>query len=309
MDDLKQAYELLGLPENASREEVEKAFETLLRKSRSRQANNPADGETGESEYDLKFKAYKMIVEHEERSKINEMSRQRYSKWGKLSATAEKIDDFFRIHKTKVIIGIIAVVALVFGITAFINHREEQKRLAALPPIDLSIMLVGNYMSDQDQGGDEGLEKAMTDQFPEWKRLKVMLTYLPPSGGSGGTADMAFQQKAMAVVATEKPDVYILDENSFNWLGGGGVLEQLDTEANGVLKPLLTDSNLMKGRAEEETEDHIYGIKVTDSTLAKQLPLAMQDMIVTVRIGSKNKDKAIHFIERYLEAGNTSTTE
>ncbi|GIP52133.1 MULTISPECIES: molecular chaperone DnaJ [Paenibacillus] len=309
MDDLKQAYELLGLPENASREEVEKAFEILLRKSRSRQVKNPADGESGDSEYELKFKAYKMIVEHEGRSKINEMSRQRYDKWGSFAGTAEKIDDFFRLHKTKVIIGIIAVAALIFGINAFIDHREEQKRLAALPPIDLSIMFVGNYMSDQSQGGDEGLEKAMTAQFPEWKRLKVVLTYLPSQGEGGGMTDIAFQQKAMAVVATEKPDVYILDENSFNWLGGGGALMNLDSVANGVLKPLLKEDNLIKGREEEETEEHIYGIRVTDSPLAKQLPLAMQDMIITLRYESENQDKAIHFIEKYLDPNHTDAAE
>ncbi|WP_410769336.1 molecular chaperone DnaJ [Fontibacillus sp. BL9] len=306
MDDLKRAYELLGLSENASREEVEKAFDLLLRRSRSRRPNAQGDGESEENEYDLQLKAYKTIVEYEERSKIDEMSRKRYGKWGKFAGNAEKVDDFFRLHKTKVIIGIIAVIALVVGITAFINHREEQKRLAALPPIDLSIMFVGNYMTDQNQGGDEGLEKAMTAQFPEWKRLKVILTYLPSQGEGGGTADLAYQQKAMAMVATEKPDVYILDENSFDWLGGGGVLEKLDTEANGVLKPLLGENSIKVGRTEEETEDHVYGIRVTDSPLAKQLPLAMQDMIITVRIGSDNKDKAIHLIERYLEPDNTA---
>jgi len=299
MDELKKAYETLGLPENASKEEVEKAFERVLRKSRSKSAG----AESGENEYELKLRAYKTIVEHEERSKINEMSRKRYDKWGKFAGTAEKIDDFFRLYRTHVIISVIAVIVLVAGTVAFINHREEQKRLAALPPVDLSIMFVGNYMSDQNQGGDEGLEQAMTAQFPEWKRLEVLLTYLPPQGQGVGTTEIAYQQKAMAVVATETPDIYILDESSFKWLGGGGVLEPLDEEAEGVLKPLLKEDSLVKGRTEEDTEDRIYGIRVSDSALAKELPLAMDDMIVTLRIDSKNKDKALHFIERYLEPG------
>ncbi|WP_334073048.1 MULTISPECIES: molecular chaperone DnaJ [Paenibacillus] len=299
MDELKRAYETLGLSENASREEVEKAFERVLKKSRSKSAED----ETGESDYDLKLKAYKTIVEHEERSKINEMSRKRYDKWGKFAGTAEKIDDFFRLYRTHVIISAIAVIVLVAGTVAFINHQEEQKRLAALPPVDLSIMFIGNYMSDQNQGGDEGLEQAMTAQFPEWKRLEVLLTYLPSQGQGAGATEIAFQQKAMAVVATETPDIYILDESSFKWLGGGGVLEPLDDEAEGVLKPLLKEDSLVKGRTEEDTEDHIYGIRVTDSALAKALPLGMDDMIITLRIGSQNKDKALHFIERYLEPG------
>ncbi|GJM71289.1 hypothetical protein HMSSN036_35050 [Paenibacillus macerans] len=88
-DILKQAYEQLGLPENAPREDVDKAFDILLRKSRSRQQDDRF-----EQEYEAKVKAYKMIIEAEERSKVEEMSRQRYAKWGKFAGTAEKIDDF-----------------------------------------------------------------------------------------------------------------------------------------------------------------------------------------------------------------------
>lgn len=306
MDDLKQAYELLGLTENASREEVEKAFELLLRKNRSRQPGGQAGVEMGESEYELKLKAYKTIVEFEERSKIEEMSRQRYSKWGKYAGTAEKIDDFFRLYKNHVIIGLISVLVLVVGVTAFVNRQEEKKRLAALPPIDLSVMFLGNFVSDQNQGGDEGVTQALIDLFPEWKRLEVTYNYLPSNQEGLSTTDVAFQQKAMAVVATERPDVYILDSNSFYWLGGGGVLENLDPEAEGVLKPLLEEGNVFKGQTEEDTEEHVYGIKVTDSALAKKLPLNMQDMIITVRIGADNKDKAIHFIERFLEPDVTA---
>lgn len=294
MDELKKAYETLGLSENASREEVEKQFELLLRKSRSRHS--------GGEEYEQKLQAYKTIVEFEERSKIDEMSRERYGKWGKFAGTAEKIDDFFRLYKGRVIAGMIAVIVVAAGTVAFVNHREEQKRLAALPPVDLSIMFVGNYVSDQEKGGDEGLEQAMTDQIPEWKRLEVTVTYLPALGDTSTTYDMAYMQKASAVVATEKPDVYILDKNSFQWIGGSDILESLDEEVESDLKPLVDDSLFIKGVTEDNPEEHIYGIKVSDSALAKELPLFMEDMYVTIRIDSDNKDKAIHFIKRYLES-------
>lgn len=294
MDELKKAYETLGLSENASREEVEKEFERLLRRSRSKQSDS--------DEYEQKLKAYKTIVEYEGRSKIDEMSRERFGKWGKFAGTAEKVDDFLRINKGRIIFGMIAVIVVIAGTVAFMNHREEQKRLAALPPVDLSIMFLGNYTSDQEKGGDEGLEQAMTQQIPEWKRLEVTVTYLPPLGETSTTYDMAFMQKASAVVATEKPDVYILDKNSFQWIGGSDVLESLDEEVEQELKPLVDDSLLIKGTTEDNPEEHIYGIKVSDTELAKQLPLFMEDMFITIRLDSDNKDKAVHLIKRYLES-------
>lgn len=101
---------------------VDKAFDILLRKSRSRQQDDRF-----EQEYEAKVKAYKMIIEAEERSKVEEMSRQRYAKWGKFAGTAEKIDDFFRLYKTHCIIALVAVIAIVFGLNAYLDHREEQK--------------------------------------------------------------------------------------------------------------------------------------------------------------------------------------
>lgn len=296
MSDLKKAYELLGLPENASREEVERVFDIELRKSRSK---------SSEQDFDMKLKAYKLITGSEDRQKIEEKSRERFQKWGRFAGTAEKVEEFFRIYRTHVIVGIIAVIVLTTATVTFVNHRQEQKRLAALPPIDLSIMYLGNFMSDMDKGGDEGLEQAMLEQFPEWKRLKLTMTYLPSSDQSMGGADMAYQQKAMAILATEKPDIYILDQSSYDWIGGSGVLEKLDEEANGILKPLLNEENQIIGRGEEDTEDHVYAIDITNSKLADQLPLGKQQMIVGLRGGSENRDNAIHFIERYLQEATT----
>ncbi|MNW46134.1 hypothetical protein D3C74_234140 [compost metagenome] len=296
-DNLKQDYELLGLPENASREELEKVFDILLRKSRSR---HPSPGEAEEIE--RKIQAYKRIVETEEQRKIAELNQKRYAKWGKLAGTAEKVDDFFRLYRAYVIIGLIAVIAIIFGTNAYLDHREEQKRLAALPPIDLSIMMVGNFMTDDQNGGVDALEQAMTAQIPGFKRVEIENVYLPPQGEAGASsADMAYQQKAMAVIATSSPDIYITDAPTFDWLSNGGAFLSLDDVASGELKDLLADDNLVKDVSDEDNTEHVYGIKITDSTLVKELPLGMTDMIISLRSDTKNKDKAIQMMKEYLE--------
>lgn len=301
MDELKKAYEILGLPESASREELDREFDILIRKSRSRK---PAEhtAENQPDEYELKLKAYRTIIDYEEKKKIEELSRERYSKWGRFAGTAEKSNDFFRIHKTKIIIGIISVIVVVFGITAIMNNLEEKRRIAALPPLDLSVMFLGTFMSDDSKGGDSALEDAFTATMPDWQRTEVELVYLPSQEGDViGSQDIAFQQKAMALLSTERPDVYIVDESALDWLINSGLFMNLDEDASGELKPLLHEDSIVTGRSEEDTEDHIYGIRVKDSELAKQLPLYLPDMIVTIRFDSENKDKAVELIKRYLE--------
>ncbi|MCK8487643.1 molecular chaperone DnaJ [Paenibacillus sp. MBLB2552] len=296
-DNLKQDYELLGLPENASREELEKVFDILLRKSRSR---HPSPGEAEDIE--RKIQAYKRIVETEEQRKIAELNQKRYAKWGKLAGSAEKVDDFFRLYRAHVIIGLIAVVAIIFGTNAYLDHREEQKRLAALPPIDLSIMMVGNFMTDDQNGGVDALEQAMTAQIPGFKRVEIENVYLPPQGEAGmSTADIAYQQKAMAVIASTSPDIYITDTPTFDWLSNGGAFLSLDDVASGELKDLLTDETIVTDVSDEDNTEHVYGIKITDSTLVKDLPLGMTDMIVSLRGDTKNKDKAVQMMKEYLE--------
>lgn len=296
-DNLKQAYELLGLPENASREKLEREFDILLRKSRSRHLD-PGEAE----EIERKIQAYKRIFEAEEQRKIAELSQKRYAKWGKFAGTAEKMDDFFRLYRTHVIIGLIAVVAIIFGTNAYLDHREEQKRLTALPPVDLSIMMVGNFMTDDQNGGVEALEQAITAQIPGFKRVEVENVYLPPQGEAGlGAADMAYQQKAMAMIATTSPDIYITDAPTFEWLSNGGAFLSLDDVANGELRSLLTEDTLVKDVSDEDNAEHVYGIKVTDSTLVKELPLGFTDMIISLRADTKNKDKAIEMMKIYLE--------
>ncbi|MNO61417.1 hypothetical protein D3C76_520640 [compost metagenome] len=301
MDELKNAYELLGLPENASREEVEKAFDIELRKSKARHNGNTS-GTSGASDFEQKLKAYKLITGHEDRKKLEMKSRERFEKWGKFAGTAEKMDDFLRFHKTKVIIGVIAAIILIIGLNSYMNHREEQQRLASLPPIDLSIMFLGNFASDPAYEDEEALGFAMAEPFPDWSRFETTVTYIPPRTENMTSAELAFQQKAMALLSTEEPDIYIMDQASFEWLSTGGILENLDTAYNDQLKSLITnDADIKKAQSEDDTEPHVYGIRVTDTKLADQLPIVKEDMIITLRVGTANKEKAIQFIQQFFK--------
>ncbi|MNI58378.1 hypothetical protein D3C73_1134880 [compost metagenome] len=182
------------------------------------------------------------------------------------------------------------------------NHREEQRRLASLPPIDLSIMFLGNFVSDPAYENEEALGFAMAEPFPEWSRFETIVTYVPPRTENMTSAELAYQQKAMALLSTEEPDIYVMDQSSFDWLSSGGILENLDAVYNDQLKSLITnDSDVKKAQTEDDTEPHVYGIRVTDTKLADQLPIVKEDMIIALRIGTANKDKSVQFIKHFFE--------
>jgi hypothetical protein len=91
-----------------------------------------------------------------------------------------------------------------------------------------------------------------------------------------------------------------MDRNIFQWVGVQGVLMNLDSDVEGDFKPLLKEGVAMKLKTDEDTEEHVYGIDLTNSALVDDVPLYKEDMIIGIRVDSKNPDKAREFIKKYL---------
>lgn len=305
MDDLKQAYKRMGLPENASKEELDKRYTILMRQARSRQ-QQPSAQDQGDpaAEFDEVTRAYRFILDYEDRVAAEEFNQKEYGKYKKMAGSAAKLDHFWRYYKLHVFGGILALALIIYGVNSFMDHRAEQARLASLPPIDLSVMYFGEYFIDDGQGGGTGtneqLEAALLEQFPEWKRFNLNLTYVPLE--TKDQMDMASQQKAMIVLMTEKPDVYILDTASFNWIAPQGVLLNLDDVATGKVKEALGTDKAIKQKTDDDPAEHVYGIDISKSSIIGKLPaLARNNFIVGIRVTSEKVDNGLYFIDKFLQ--------
>lgn len=300
MDQMKEAYERLGLPEDATREQLDDRYTLLMRQTRSHQRREPDRAEEFEAEFAEITKAYKFILEEENRKSLEEMNQKRYGKFKKFAGTAEKTDHFFRYYKFHVLGGIALVGLLIYIVISIFNHQAEKERLASLPPVDLEVMFLGSYMN-QDAGQDlKPLEDAILAQFPEWKRVTVTLNYVPPLD-SNNPQDAVMLQKALLVLTTERPDVYIMDQNAFNWVGNQGMVRPLEPEVEGELKDMLTPEMLLKGKNEEDASEHVYAIDIMNSKLSEELPLLKKEMFAGIRGDTKRNDNALQFIKHYLE--------
>ncbi|HZG58706.1 J domain-containing protein [Paenibacillus sp.] len=295
---LERAYEILGLTNGAPREEVEKRYELLLRKSRG--------GRQGG--FEEVNRAYKLIVKTEDEKVVGEIEAQQYGKYKRFSGHAAKIDHFMSYYKWHLIGSIAAVLLIVYGISSYMDHRAEQARLAALPPPELEASFIGRFYLPQEGDATERLEAALVASMPGWQRVEADV--LPLDMGAQSTMDVAMQQKAMVQLATERPDVYIMDADSFQWIARSGGLRPLDAEA-AAWGDLLPESAAMRSAVVESSpgsaepafgEEHVYGIDVGASPLAEALPAAKREMIVGLRVDAQRPDNALAFIERYLEA-------
>lgn len=288
---LKQAYERLNLPEDISREELNKRLDMLLKRRRSN------SNESESAAYEEEFLAYKTILDGLDQKEIQEAEDKRLEKWGALSGVVRKKEDFFRLYKTHTIVSIIVLLVLIFGGNALYNNWQARKYEASLPPVDVRIMFLGNYESQDSSGKNEALNQEIINRYPTWKRVKAEIVYLPSTGGTeGGTLDMSYMQRAMAMLAAEQPNILIMDDATFEWIG------QQDSLQN--LEPFLTaaglasdDSRLKHYTSQETGQEMITGVDITDTAFATDLPIYSNQMIIGILGEGDTASKSTAFVE------------
>lgn len=304
MDQMKEAYAKLDLPETATREELDDRYTLLMRQARSEQRRSPDKSNEVEERFAEVTRAYNYILDEEKRKSLEEISRKKYGKYKGMAGAAEKTEHFFRYYRYHVLGGLVLIGIIIYAIISIFNHRAEQERLAKLPPVDLSVMFLGSFMTPDGGQDYKPIEDAILAQFPEWKRVTINVTYVPELD-SGSPNDAALLQKAMLVLSTERPDLYIMDKTAFNWVGNQGIVRSLEPELEGELKSLVTPDMLKKTKLEEDTAEKVYAVDILKSPLAEEIPLAKKDMMAGIRGGSEKEANALAFIKTYLEAAKT----
>ncbi|CAH1190420.1 hypothetical protein PAECIP111892_00170 [Paenibacillus auburnensis] len=292
---LKQAYDRLGLSENVSREEINKRFDLLLKRRRSKSS----DEERSAPEED--FQAFKFILDSLDEQEISEAEQQRLAKYGKLSGAASKWERFMRLYKTHVFVSVIVLIVIAFAGNALYNNWQHKKYLASLPPLDASIMFIGNFGLKDPSGKNDDLNEAIIKQYPEWKRVDASISYLPRTGEGADSFDMNFMQKAVVELAANHPDILILDKATLEWIGGQDGFQDIKSivESGKIAKD---DPRLKWGKNPDSGQEELYGVDITDSPFVAALPVNRgdEDMIIGVLADDEVKDKAIALIEHIV---------
>ncbi|MCD9024882.1 hypothetical protein [Cohnella silvisoli] len=261
LEELKKAYEILGLPEDATREQVENRYFILMKKARAEQSR-AADNDGEDSTLDLAEvnRAYNLVLGIESQK----------------STTVEKptkLGHFFYYYKLHVIVGIIIVLIAGYMIKDGIDKRRAA---ANLPPANLSVSVFGNFYF-----ADVGLlEQNMLKLVPDWKRIATTLVFVPTEIKS--QQDMAMQQKSVLMLMTEKSELYITDEKNFKSLSAQGAFVSLN-QFEGWSSLNVPKDKLRLGRTDEDKEDHPYGIDVTGNPVFKGIEMSGEHQIIAVR--------------------------
>ncbi|XID95968.1 hypothetical protein ACF3MZ_16265 [Paenibacillaceae bacterium WGS1546] len=278
---LKKAYEVLGLPEDATREQVEKRYYILMRKARSEQSRANSGDDAGETMNLSEInQAYNTVIGIDS-EKIVTVEK------------PTKIGHFFYYYKVHVIIGLIVLIFAGFMIKEGVDKRREA---ANTPPANLSVSVFGNfYFADVDI-----LQQNMLQLMPEWQRIKTTLVHNPPEIVS--QHDIALQQKSMIMLMTEKDELYVLDKNNFESLAVQGVFVKLDAfaAATGIALP---QDRLLFSRTEDDATDFPYGIDVTGHPVFEDVQMTPDErQIIGIRAAEEKWDDTAALLAKLLES-------
>lgn len=300
---LEDAYRLMGLEPMAEKEEVEKRYTTLLKRDRARGKQSGSESASsasgGEPDFSKITEAYRYILDYEDRKITDAFNQQEYGKYGGMAGKAQKVDHFWRYYKFHTLGAIALIALLIYGINSFIDHREHQKYLASLPPVDVHVAFFGTFMLEEGQKDQTAVNAALLSQFPEWQRVESTITFVPQDDMN----QMAYLQKAAVTLVTEKSDVYIMDRSMLEYIGTQGVLMELDDKSDiigGLDEKRLQKLTVTPGVSDDTPgEEHIYAIDLSGSWLATDLPLLKMDLFAGVRVNSENPEKALQFIKTF----------
>lgn len=283
MLDIKEAYKILGVRENASRDEVERRFAIILKKYRMA-GTGQADEEDSKIDIDKVTKAYNLIMGYEEQLPEEEVNKKPNPVFQKIGLDEKKTRNFLYYYKYHIIIGIIALIAIIATLKSCITRVDP----------DLNLAFVGEfYYSDS-----ESLKQAIKNKVPDIKEPGIDGVIL--SGNLDPQQEYAMHMKAMVLFAAADVDIYILDKENFEKYAKQGAFASLDGLVD-TLKIDMSKNSEYRIKLEGSEEEHLYGVDVSENPIFEESGIMGGEKIAAMAIKVKNYENAVKLLKMLLE--------
>lgn len=271
--DRKTACKILGIPETASKDDISRTYAMFLKKKRLEKMQNDTETEKSEQiNYDEIDAAYNYLMGYEtEEVKITKKS---------------KISDFLYYNRFKIILILIVLIAAGYLIKIYTRQKTKY---------DLNITFVGAIYSFE----TDTFKEKVKELVPDFKNIYVG-TY-PIS--SEGTLDVDHQnfQEFQVELSMGELDVIIIDKSNFNKVVTQGVFANLDDFLDKIdINKGLNKDLMLKIEKNGDTEEHLYGVDVSDCPIFEESKIKGTEKIVVIRSNTKNLDNARKFIEALI---------
>lgn len=268
--DTEQAYAVIGLPPEASREDIEKQYHRTVRKIRSHEIKGTLTL-LEEAESRAIYRAYRHILHELENQRSAEYRRIHYGKFKRFAALAERIDHFLYYHKALLIIGLLFVG--MSGLGYFLNAQIHKVTAAATSQTvvdELSVLIVSN----------ESVEARLRQWSETDAGLKIQYHAYDKQNKS---THLPSPNQANALLVTHIPDVYIVDRDDFMRLYRMGYLRKLAKwDVYGIALP-----EVIVGDSAAGSSKPVFAAAVSAFTNLSDEALRYVEQLTAIRWGAK----------------------
>lgn len=282
---MRDPYEVLGLREGTSKDEIKKRYDMLIRRNRAYKIdpeNNPLDFNMDEA-----TAAYNNLLGYDLKAEDPNAGKNRpFLKMFKLDPA--KFDNFWHYNKVKLLVMIISAGLLTSLIVSIATNK----------PADFYIKLVGElYLTD------ENATTIKTDINISFEDIERSMVDVPMGfGDEDPTVTMAMIQRFAAEMAAREIDIIICDWNSYYLYMRQGFFMPLDEL---IPQELLLENQkyYYKGLANESDPiEGYFGININDIGLFEDVINIrnQEELIFCIAVNTQRLEKVERFIERYI---------
>ncbi len=270
MQDLKNAYTILGVREGATKDEIMKKYRLILRKYEQK----TEDGKPvllDKSTLDEISKAYDLLMGyHLEEAK-------------KKNPVLKKVENFIYYHKVHVLVGIFIAICLAVTLSYILGKVNY----------DLKVAFIGDYYPQEMTLMEDAIKKDI-------KGIKQPQVTIIPSVKIDPTLKAGYRIRETAQISSGDLDVLVLDKDKFDLYVKSGVLLNLDDiiSESGIDK---NSSMLISATSDNENKQHIYGIDVKNNKMVQDTKIQGQTFIAAICVKNNHNDNAIKLINLLLK--------
>lgn len=256
----ENAYEILGLKLGASNADIDKRYFVLVKKYNT----FIKSGRFPDFDIEEATKSYNILMGYEQNKDVTK---------------ASSVGNFLHYNKW-------TIVAVIAGILFLISLIKVVTR----PRPDFEIALFGSIDYIEDKSISE------LEDFIEEKVVAVEYVAVSNATAIGDDPYFVAPQKEAAIVSGGFIDVFIVDREKFEYYANAGLFSSLDEHLEQLGGEEIKDPDLV-ANIEGETEEHQFGIYVSDKDILKKFGIIADELIAGISYKSERSETAVEVLK------------
>ncbi len=283
--DLKQAYEVMGVGEDANKDQIYKRYDVLLKKLR-----NELQSGLSQDEYNARLEelnqAYNLLMGYDTSDIPEEFHENKLlSKIGISKDKQKKLKNFLYYYKYIILVSLFIIISLTLTVRSIVTRVKP----------DLNIAFIGSIFCTD----EEALAQKIKDNFPVPVEPGIDGAFI--SGPNDPNAP-TMMNKIMVLLAAADTDLVVLDKHYFELYAKQGAFESLEPIADQLGIDREKNKDFILESNDNPGQELLYGVDVSDSDLFGPPEVIGEEKIAAISVRVKNREKTIELLKLLLNS-------